>query len=149
MLKKMCPGLYPRLVRKLEGIYSTKVQGKKKICINQSHWMFLPCGLSLKSSPWSICWCWVKPLLVQAGCRMLWAELPVPAESLKTGPATLELLGTHWIRKHADIHSGFSTLNCDLHLKVLSPALSEGWQQQPRRCRWETASSPPTWKVRH
>lgn len=30
MLKKMCPGLYPRLVQKLEGISSTKVQGKKK-----------------------------------------------------------------------------------------------------------------------
>lgn len=85
-VKKMCPGLYYGLVWKLEGMSSVKVQGKKRKIIKQSHWVSLPCGLSLKSSPWSVCWCWVKPLCyckLDVGCcrqsLMFWQRVWKPA----------------------------------------------------------------------
>lgn len=66
-------------------------------------------------------------LLGRLPARVLWAELADPAESRETNPAPLRAL-------LADIYGGFSTLDHDLHLKLLSPSLSglaaADWEMQ-------------------
>lgn len=91
-VKKMCLGLYPGLVWKLEGVSRKKSEWKKK---------------NYKAKSLGVPALWSEPqvqpteyllllgkasLLLQAGCGVLWAELAVPAESTKTSPSHLELL---------------------------------------------------------
>lgn len=61
---------------------------------------------------------------------MLWAELAAAAESRETSPATHEVLRALL----ANIHGGFSTLDHELHLKLLSPSSSLAervWHEAP------------------